>query len=87
MFHFTSPSVGFFCIILRALLPPSVRQRNCTQFVLSCDSVLSDLSSCVEKREINDRVHTARPHASLAFSGGFLGASIIQITAGLAELS
>lgn len=37
MFHFASPSVGFFCIILHALLPPSVTQRNCTQFVLSCD--------------------------------------------------
>lgn len=78
MFHFTSPSVGFFCISHRALLPPSVTQRNCTQLVLSCDSVLSNLSSCVEKREIND---------SLAFSSGFLGASIIQITAGLAGVS
>lgn len=86
MFHFTSPSVGFFCIILRALLPPSVTQRNCAQFVLSCDST-SNLSSCVEKREINDTVHTARPHASLAFSSDFLGVSIIQITAGLADLS
>lgn len=43
------PSVGFFCIILRALLPPSVTQRNYTQSVLSCNSVLSTKSSCAEE--------------------------------------